>query len=394
VTAEELARRGVALGAGKHYMTTVPQHLARSSAVTSGLPNSEFVSFADAEQWLACGAARSLWPDWLREEELALAPIIETFRREMQETDNGRVYPPALVNIGRNPATIIATLEAHRGNWPPSGQALYDAAIEAAIARAKKDARLQEANRLLIHAVEAGEMPLYGLWFADQEPRFGRIHFPVTVNGLENMRVTLDIVVRDGTMYPDPTSPWSSELERPQQPLYQALSFERRTLIEWASRLGADTSTDAEGVPPSGEGVVPASPEEAPTNLPDDAINSTRQTNTDADRVPPAGEKMVSPSPEARSLSLPDDTIHSTPQASADTEKVSPADNKRRRVYPVDIARMALNALTGVHEMTDKELEGQVADWIKVENPKRIQKRLPPWRMMSIRTIKRAMGKK
>jgi hypothetical protein len=364
-----------------------------------GLPTSQFLSFEDAAQWLACGTAKSLRPNWRHEDEATLFhPLLDKCVHEMAVASvAGQPYPYAL-DIFASPADITATLVANRGNWPPSGQALYDAAIAAAAALAEKDAQLLDVRRRLIRAFENGELTLYGLRVDARAPRFERIDPHVTAIGQEGELVTVDIEIRDDTMYPDPKSPWSREVAP--GPLYEAICMERRALTDWVGRSGSGPNADRDEVPPAGEGMVPASPEEASSSPPDQAIQATPQTNTDPDEVPPAGEGMLPVSPEEASSSLPDQAIQSTPQPNADPEQVPPDAKAPPRKAPARmVARMALDAkFSGGRpppDLTDKQIEGHVADWREAENKKRasVVPPLPPLPMPSIRTIRREMGK-
>jgi hypothetical protein len=75
--------------------------------MTDGLPLTEFVSYEDAKQFAACGQAFSLHPTWRIEEELALAPLIEEWRREVEAAAaDGRGYPVPPVEVGMSAATI------------------------------------------------------------------------------------------------------------------------------------------------------------------------------------------------------------------------------------------------------------------------------------------------
>jgi hypothetical protein len=322
--------------------------------MTNGVPASEFISFEDAVQFLACGQTVSEHPTWQLEEAIALVPLVEQCKREIEAaTHEEESYPLAPQDLDGSPASMVTALDQHRLYWTRSCPALYDRAIAADIARFRKEGLRRDAHQRLIDAWLNGELHLYGLdvWSGDG----GFTLIRPTIADWYSEDEPGEIEIRDDAMFKHPAgAPGFSR-----RPMYTNLVIERRNLIDWAGISATDT-------------------------------------NIGAERVPPAGERMVSPSPEAPSSSLPDDAIRSTPQASADTEKVSPAGNKRRKVYPIDIARMALDALypTGVPDMTDKELKGRVDDWIEDENQNRRQKELPLLRKMSMRTISRAMGKK
>jgi hypothetical protein len=230
-------------------------------------------------QWLASGTAQSLRPNWIDEEEHALfRPLLEKCVREMSAAaDEGKPYPYEL-NLLASPAEIIATLEAHRGNWPPSGQALYDAAMAAGAARAKKARQLQEKNWRLIDAWQAGELHLYGR--NDRSGQFERIN-----PGLENYSdLELDgIEIIGNDMFMDGAGPSA-------RPMYRAISIEWRALLDWAGWSGTDTNTDPNEAPASGERMVPGSPEEAATNLSD---RSPQQPPADSEQAPANAEAPI-----------------------------------------------------------------------------------------------------
>jgi hypothetical protein len=191
--------------------------------------------------------------------------------------DEGRPYPFDSRDIfGGTPAEIVATLEANRGNWPPSGRALYEAAIPAAAARVKKDRQIQDANWRLIDAWQAGELRLYGL--NDQSRQFELI--PRSVVYVDGEIEDADIEMRGSDMYRQPAG---SPPGFSQSPIYRAVVVERRALIEWASRSGVNMNTEAEGAPPFGEGTVPVSPEEGPP----------QQTNADTEQAPANTEAPI-----------------------------------------------------------------------------------------------------
>jgi hypothetical protein len=253
--------------------------------MTDGLPISEFVSFEDAKQFVACGQARSLHPTWRTEKELALAPVIEEWAREVQAAAaDERGYPVPPVEVGMSAASIVATLFPHRADLPAPGRALLDAAIAAAAAGAKKDEQLLDASRRLIRAFEASELALYGLRVGARSPRLERIDPHVTAIGQEGESVTVDIEIRDDTMYPDPRSPWSRGVAP--GPLYEAVCMEHRAFVDWAGRSGTP-NTGAEEAPPSDEVILASSLEGPPASLADQEVHSNLQTSADPEQVPP-----------------------------------------------------------------------------------------------------------
>jgi hypothetical protein len=186
--------------------------------------------------------------------------------------DERQPYPYALKESA-SPAEIIATLEANRDDWPPSGQALHDAAIPAGVARVEKDAQLQEAIRRLIEAWQSGALRLYGL--NERKSEFERIS-----PGLEDYSdLYLDRVEIIGSnMFVPGVGPSA-------RPMYRAIRIKRRALIDWASRLRTSTNTDPDEVPSSDERMVPASPEETPTNLSDHDTRSFQPPRADSEQV-------------------------------------------------------------------------------------------------------------
>jgi hypothetical protein len=314
-------------------------------AMTDGLPNGEFVSFEDAVQFLACGQTLSQRPTWLLEEAIALAPLIEQCQREVQAaTDAERSYPFGPADLGGPPASIIATLDQHRLFWTRSCSALFAAATAAAVAGDRKDRLRRGAHQRLMEGFQAGDYPLYGL-----DARGGR--FEQIDRGVGTFYSDVEageIRIRGNDMFvhlagaPD---------FRPRL-IYRAICVEGQALLELAERSGPDT--DAEGAPPSGEGIVLPAPGEASPSLPEHAIHSTPRPNADREEVPP--------------------------DAKAPARRQQPAQ---------DIARKAIAVLwpTGGPVGFDEEVRRQIDAWCKAQTP-------PIKNSPSIKTIRRATGRR
>jgi hypothetical protein len=237
--------------------------------MSDGLPTSQFITIADAAQWLACGTAQSLRPNWRHEEEHAFfRPQAKCAAEMSAASDEGRPFPYSMPPFA-SPAEVVATLEANRGNWPDSGQALYDAAIAAAAARVKKDRQIQDENSRLIGAWQAGEFDLYGL--NELTGQFELI--PRGVVNVHNEWEDADIEMRGSDMFLQPAG---SPPGFSQSPIYRAVVVERRALINWADRSGTDMNIDAEEMPPAGEGMGQGSPKE----------RRPQQMNADTEHVP------------------------------------------------------------------------------------------------------------
>jgi hypothetical protein len=244
--------------------------------MSDGLPTSDFVSIADAAQWLACGTALSLRPNWRHEEEHAFFQPQAKCAAEMSAaSDEGRPFPYSMHPFA-SPAEVVATLDANRGNWPDSGPTLYHAAIAAAAAGVKKDRQIQDENSRLTVAWQVGEFDLYGL--SELTGQFELI--PRSVVNVPNEWEDADIEMRDSDMFRQPAG---SPTGFSQSPIYRAVVIERAALINWAGRWGTDTSAEAEGVPPSGEGMGQDSSEEGPP----------QQMNADTEQVSANAEAPV-----------------------------------------------------------------------------------------------------
>jgi hypothetical protein len=260
--------------------------------------------------------------------------------------DEGRPYPFAPVDIGGNPASIVATLDQHRPYWSPSCQALYDLAIAAAVAHVRKDALLRDAHQRLIDAWQAGELSMYGL--DDETAQFERID-PVVADRYSEDELG-EIEIRDDAMFKHP----AGALGFSRRPMYQNLVIERRALIEWAGTPGgADTDADAEAVPSSDEGMESPSPEEASSTCPKtQSIRSRRRT------------RILS---KCRRIS---------------NQRRGRPSSRPRTSFARRIAAVFPHGLPpGLH---DKELSGRIDEWCKVQGLK----------TPSSKTIRRATGKK
>jgi hypothetical protein len=236
------------------------------------------MSFADARQFLACGQTVSQHPTWLHQEEIDLAPLKEQCRRELQAAaDKEGTYPLAPSDLDGSLGSIVETLDQHRPYWTPSCEALYDSTIAADIARYQKETLLRDAHRRLVDAWLAGELLLYGLDVWSGAGGFELIR-PAVADWYSDDELG-EIEIRGDAMFKHPAgAPGYSK-----RPMYEKIRIERRALLDWVGRSDAHTNTDPEEVPPSGAGMVPASPEEGPP----------QQTNADTEQAPANAQAPV-----------------------------------------------------------------------------------------------------
>jgi hypothetical protein len=223
-----------------------------------GLPDSNWIGFGDAEQWLASGQAYSLRPNWIDEDRLALLPLVETVQREMKtaaeahRAATGRPsdalqYPFPPSDVDGKPVDIVAILEAHRGDWTPSTPALFEAAKAAANAYAEKEQMRQTAHDQLVNGWRTGKLPWSGRRSEDPHAAFETI----------DPRLALGAVVVEicrgaeggHDMYLHPAETNSGRPGMSTRPVYRAISMERADLLRFRSELTGDADTpDKTGV--------------------------------------------------------------------------------------------------------------------------------------------------
>jgi hypothetical protein len=224
--------------------------------MVEGLSDAMWIPFHDAEQWLACGQSVSANRNWLYEEELGLQPLIDQCQREMRAAGEG-AFPFAPIDIGGNPRSIVATLDRHRPNWPPSGQALYDSAIAAVEARTEKDAKLRDANRQIREAWLGGKLALHGRPANDPAAAHAPIDPLVARPDPESGAVEVEISIASderSDLFLNPVSTPSGLSGIAKRPAYRDILVERNALIDLAAnQFGTESKADTGEAAPANE---------------------------------------------------------------------------------------------------------------------------------------------
>jgi hypothetical protein len=321
----------------------------------AGLPDLKWIPFHDAEQWLACGTAYSLNRTWRDEEELSLLPLVEKCQVEMQES--GRCYPFEPGKIGGNATSIIATLDAHRADWPQSGEALFDAAAAAATARVEKEDKLQEVYRRMIASWLAGNLTLYGQR-ADHAARGSEIIDPIVGRpGVDSGTIEVEIrLVRDRSV---------DRSDMFLRPMSSPLGVR-----------GIVARTRPQENPHEAQHALVRHPPGDP-----DHETVVELWEVDIHDMPPA-KLVYRDIVIERSVLIDWATGSRVAETGAGKQKATVL--KKHAQHAQEVARKAI--ASGIPtEMTDKEIHRAIEEWCEAQRP-----RLSP---PSIKSIRRAMGK-